>query len=182
MRLAATNEWVDPQREAEASTVPGELAPTIDNIGQAGMVNSREPNYTRIYEPLNGDELIEAIVGHARKMLVNSGKFQEYLIYERAVWKFNFVIQWDAFTGGESVQSGVGEVKGDSEKIEETKVASDSGEIKLEGKQLNKDMAPDEIREKTGQDIPVIARNVGSNSLGASGVIKKVSPSLLKRR
>lgn len=179
-------EWTDPQREAESSTIVGELAQpatpqTVDSIAQAGRLAERDPSYTRIYEPLQGDEVIEAIVNHVRRVITNSGKFKDYLIYERAVWTFNLMVQWDAFIDGESRQSGSGEIRGDSSNRDLSK-PDDKGEIKLEGTQNNRDMAPDEIREKTNQPIPVIERKAGANSLGASGVIKRVSPSLLKRR
>lgn len=120
----------------------------------------------RIYLPLDGQEVMEAILTHIREKLVQSSKFLSQVSMDRVVWGFRVDVEYDSYMTGGTRVDGTGaiisEQKGDGEKTTETVVTS--------GRQVDKDIAPDELRQRTGQEVPVLK--------GTGGVVK-VSPSKL---
>lgn len=134
-------------------------------------------NVIRVLVPLDGEEAIKAILAFVEKMLRNSGKFNESQIYEEIVWRFRLEAQWQGYANTAANLSGVGATTVET-KLVETPEGKDKvvDEVVLEGAQMKPDLAPDEIRELTGQPIPVL--NTGT---GGSKVVR-ISSDKLRRK
>ena len=118
----------------------------------------------RTYTPLNGEEVKKAILKHIEKCLDNSNKFPSHIIMERARWKFMIVADYDAYIevkvqvkGEAGISSLVEEVKGkDEPAIDVESMDKIHEHVELKEGLDSTNMAPDEVRELTDQDIPVI--------------------------
>lgn len=124
----------------------------------------------RTYTPLTGDELMEAILVHIRQCLERSNKFPAHIVTDRGRWKFMLVADYDGYIEIKVKVSGEAGV----EALVEEKRREDEPEFSTEGLRRVKDhievtggmdtsnMPPDEVREATDQDVPVInaKRNV----------------------
>lgn len=198
--LAAASEQAA-MRDAIAANPPvGDMglvpsgAATSDTVG--GTVGANPPvpapnltidlrNISRIYEPLGGDEVIEAITQHIKQALTNGGKFKPHIIYERIIWKFTLAAEWEGAANNtlmRTIEGGV-ELAGGAKELNEIKVfsgelARETGSIVESGAQVDTNRAPDEIRERTGQDIPVMARQGEAGS--SKAVVTRVPASVLK--
>lgn len=154
---------------APAQTVRPSFIPTVVQIDPR--------NVTRVLVPLDGEEAIKAILAFVEKMLRNSGKFNESQIYEEIVWRFRLEAQWQGYANMNARLEGTGAVEA---KVKFTETPTDNvpveDSITLEGAQMKTDLAPDEIRELTGQPIPVL-----NSGTGGSKVVR-VDSSKLRRR
>lgn len=127
--------------------------PLVENV-EASQV-------TRIYKPLSGDELAEAIGEHLKqqviKQLRNSGKIEPHLIYESPIWRGEIAVRWKATANNETVAlvaEGVheGRLIYDSE---------DKNSALIEAVHVDPNTPPDTIREATNQPIPVVMKGPG---------------------
>lgn len=138
--------------------------PSVSFVPQMENVDLRDCQ--RIYLPLDGQEVMEAILAHIREKLVQSSKFLSHVAMDRVVWGFRVDVEYDSYMTGGTRVDGTGaittDVKGEGEK--ETDV------VVVAGRQVDKEVAPDVLRERTGQQVPILK--------GTGGVVK-VSPSKL---
>ena len=134
-------------------------------------------NVLRVLVPLDGEEVIKAILAFVEKMLRNSGKFNESQIYEELVWRFRLDAQWSGYANTSARMDGTGAVEA-KVKFDETPTDNEpiTGDVQLEGAQLKTDLAPDEVRELTGQPIPVLQTGING------GKVVRVEAGKLKRR
>lgn len=127
-------------------------------------------NIHRILQPLDGGEVVKAILAHLERKLSMDNTFPSHIVYEGVVWKFTLVAEWSGFANNRvNVEAG-GKLTTDEPSGQE------KGQVRVDGAQLNKDIAPDEVRAKTGQGIPVI---VPGKSQGQGGVVARIPASKL---
>jgi len=126
---------------------------------------------TRIYKPLSGDELAEAIGEHIKQQVVkslrNSGKIEPHLIYESPVWRGEIAVRWKAVANNELVVPVV-RMDMQDESNTPTRNSEDHTSALVEAVHLDANAAPDTIREATGQPIPVVMKQPG----GGQGVVR----------
>lgn len=151
--------------------------PTLDNLDTR--------NIQRVYLPLDGSEVINAIVAHVRKKLELEGRFEPHLSFEQVVWKFRLDVQWLGYANTSITREYTGAIVAEKDKPGEeegdNKVNSDkkpvTSQITLTGEQLNRDLPPDDIRQKTNQPIPVV-----TTKGQGSGNVVKVPPGKLYKK
>ena len=155
--------------EPEVPQVRPSFVPTLASVDPR--------NVLRVLVPLDGEEVIKAIVKFVETMLRNSGKFNESQIYEELVWRFRLEAQWSGYANTSARVDGVGGAEL-VVKLAESPVGMEpsTGEVQLEGSQLKTDLAPDEVRELTGQPIPVLQTGING------GKVVRVEAGKLKRR
>lgn len=139
-------------------------APVVSFVPKMENVDLRDCQ--RIYLPLDGQEVMEAILAHIREKLTQSSKFLSQVSMDRVVWGFRVDVEYDSYMTGGTRVDGTGAIVNEGEKGKE--VATDT--VVVQGRQVDKEIAPDVLRERTGQEVPVLK--------GTGGVVK-VSPSKL---
>lgn len=118
----------------------------------------------RTYTPLTGNELMEAILVHIRQCLERSNKFPAHIVTDRGRWKFMIVADYDAYveikvkvSGEAGVECLVPELKGkDEPEFDTSNKTKIKDHIEVKGGMDTSEMPPDEVREATGQEVPVI--------------------------
>lgn len=116
----------------------------------------------RIYLPLDGEEVIKAILAHIERQLRNEGKLLSHITFEEVIWQFQVNLGWTGYDPRATSMRVEGKGAMEEEVKDKDKGDKVEAQVAISGQQRDKTMAPDEIREKTNQPIPVLQK-------GASG-------------
>ncbi len=150
--------------QAPAQTDRPDFIPTLHDIDIR--------NIHRILQPLDGGEVVKAILAHLERKLAMDNTFPSHIVYEGIVWKFTLVAEWQGFANNKTRVETSGKITVDEP------TGTEKGSLRVDGAQLNKDIAPDEVRAKTGQGIPVIGpgKSHGQGGVGARVPASKLGP------
>lgn len=130
-------------------------------------------NIQSVVLPLDGEEVLKAVLAHIEKKLRNDGQLLAHLSYEEVIWKFMIQVQWAGYSAKSS--QALSQAQGAIRVVDENKhdsndptIEPSTGKISVIGSQLDPTIAPDEVREKTSQPIPVLA----TKGQGAGNIVR----------
>lgn len=133
----------------------------------------------RIYQPLDGAELARAVGAHVEKLLLQSGLILGHLVYEQPIWRGTIAVSWTACANNEVLIKVDGEgpdTKGaHKDATPEALAALPTATVELV--HLEKDTAPDDIRESTNQPTPVLQQK----SANSPGGVVRLKPGVLRK-